>query len=106
MTAWKDIWFIGDAFVNDIYHELQNLQESRKRHKQSLYIYQEFNVKCFTTNPLANIKNVAVRLLNAFIKALNDNNKLPKYVVFIPDWDLISYINYFESDVKQVIFNI
>ena len=102
----KELWVIGDAYINEYFHELQKLQDQKKEKKQSLFIFKQYRVRCFTARPLSEITNVAVRLVNAFIKALNENQKLPKKVVFIPEWDLIKYIDYYEKDAKQVFFNV
>ena len=85
----KDLWFIGDEFVNKMYHALQAIQtENRVVKKRDLFIYEEFNVKCFTKNPLTNVHSVATRLVNALIKALNDHNHLPRLIIVIPNRDM------------------
>ena len=89
MCALRDLWIIGDDFMNKIFHELQKLHESAKdRNWQDLFMYSQFNVKCFTPNPLSSLRNIAARIVNAFIKALNENNKMPDMVLVIPDWNL------------------
>ena len=62
------------------------------------------HTKCFTSQPLTSVKSIPTRLVNALIKALNDNNKLPHLMIFMPDWDIVNYVNYFQSGVKE-IFN-
>ena len=62
VKAFKDLWIIGDQFVNEVFHALQELQQSAKiNKKRGPFIYDEFNVRCFTSNPLSPVKNVAVR---------------------------------------------
>ena len=56
-------------------------------------------------NPLSELKNVASRLVNALVKALNSmkgGDKLPKCIVVVPDWDLARYINYHDYDVHEI----
>ena len=101
VMAWKDLWIIGDQFIHQIYHTLQELNVTTKLKKGNIpYIYDMYNVKCFTANPLSEIKNVAACLVNALTKALNDAEKLPRLIIVAPDWDLINYINieHFEAD--------
>ena len=89
MTAFKDLWIIGNDFVNKIFHALPALQtENCLAKQQELYIYEQFNVKCFTGNPLSSVRNIGTRLVNAYIKALNDYNKLPRFVLVIPNNDV------------------
>ena len=79
--------FIGDVFIHDIYHALQQMNTTAKVSKNTaVYIYDMYNVRCFTANPLSEVKNVAARLVNALIKAVNDAEKLLKSIIVIPDW--------------------
>ena len=76
---WKEFWVIGDAFDHKIYHTLQQINTAAKNSKKQIpYIYDMYNVRCFTANPLSEIRNVVARLVNALIEALNDAEKLPK----------------------------
>ena len=98
------MWFLGNLFVHENYHTLQQMHASTKVNKvNALYIYDMYNIRCFTANPLSEVHNVAARLVSALIKALNDAEKLPKAVIIIPDWDLIRYINFVECNA-EVIF--
>ena len=91
--AIKDLWFIGDKFVHDTYHTIQDIQKANRMEKRAdLFIQEEFNLKCFTARPLSLVRNVATRLINALIKALSDTNKLPKIIVIIPHDDLAKFL--------------
>ena len=92
--------------MNETYHAVQDIQAATKRRKDGLFFADEFNVKCFTTKPLSLLQNVPARLVNAFTKAANENNKLPRMVVFIPDWDIVKYVNYFQLGVKDMFSQI
>ena len=70
------------------------------------FIYDEYNVRCFTSNPLSTMRNVPVKLVNAFIKAANQNQKLPRIVVFIPDWDLLKYVKVFNNGIRQILTDV
>ena len=104
VTAWKDAWIIGDEFVHEIYHALQQMNtESRVAKTSPPYLYDMYNVRCFTANPLSEIKNVATRLVNTLIKALNGSEKLPRIILIAPDWDLIRFINH-DGAAAEIIF--
>ena len=45
-------------------------------------------------------------MVNAFIKALNDVKKLPRIVVFVPDWDLVKFINFYKPGAKDLFATI
>ena len=75
IDAIKDLWIIGDKFIHGTFHTLQKIQRENKLAKRrEFYIYEEYNVCCFTANPLSNVHNTAARILNSLIKALNDYN--------------------------------
>ena len=105
VKAQKEVWFIGDQFVNDTYHAVKEIQVAAKGNwKDTLYIHREYEINCFTSNPLSMEKNILVHLLNAFIKALNDKEcvKLPRLVVFIPDWDIVKYLSFYKTGAKRL----
>ena len=66
------------------------------------YIYDYFNVSCFTSSPNSLTTDILTRIMNCFIKALNDALKLPRLVVVIQDWDLLQFVNYFTKGVRAV----
>ena len=97
VTAIFDLWIIGDKFVTDLFHDLQLMHSRAREAKQpDLHIYDHYNVKCFTANPLSDVKSVVVCILNAILKALNDFTRMPKVVVIIPEWDMIKFLNYYK----------
>ena len=53
------------------------------------YLYEQYNVSCFTTVPQSLTRNMLARLVNCFIKALNDTTKLPQLVLIAVDWDIL-----------------
>ena len=94
IKALKQLWFIEDEFVNETYHSLASMKCDYVVEKKPLpFVYQHYNVSCYTTNPLAQNKDVISRLLNCFIKALNDHAYLPQVIIMIPDHDLIHHID-------------
>ena len=104
IIALKDCWIIGDLFVSEIYHELpaQN-QENRSANAKQLYIYRNYNVKCFSTHLLAPPKaNPVARLVNALVNAVNENRYLPRLIVIIPDRDIVKQV----QDVDVGVFTV
>ena len=93
MEAIKDLWFIGDKFVTDTYHTIQDIQKRNRLDKRGdLFIQEEFNLRCFSANPLSLIRNTATRMINALIKALDERNQLPRLIVIIPYDDLARFL--------------
>ena len=93
--ARNDLWIIGDDFVNNIYHALPAMNMTAKlKQKEVPYIYNYFNVKCFTSKPLSTTRSVPAHLVNCLIKALNEQKVLPRIIAIIPDWDILKYLNH------------
>ena len=62
--------------------------------KNPPYIYQFFNVFGFYQNNFSALRGM-VRLLNTCIQALNTRPRLPKYLILVPNCDLISSMTFF-----------
>ena len=90
LKATKDVWLVGDEFLHEIHHTLQEWKSDLVPKNKSLpYLYDQYNVHHWYDSPL--VPNVHVsRLLNSFLDGLNTIVKLPKYVLMFPDMDIIS----------------
>ena len=77
-----------------IFPELQRLKNEAIVAKESIpFLYQFFNIQAFYAGTETK-GNIMSRLLNSFIEALNENTKLPRYVIMIPDWDIVRSTNF------------
>ena len=45
-------------------------------------------------------------IINSFIEALNEHDRLPRYLIIVPDKDLISDINVFEFGASKVVSDV
>ena len=93
ILAFNDLWLVGDDFLHDHYYKLPQIKNDAYLARERLpYMYDFYNVSCFTPNPQSLTTNVIARLVNSFIKALNDTNKIPRIVLIIPEDDLLTYL--------------
>ena len=69
--------------------------------KDPPYLHQNFNIFGFHQKHLSAVKGLA-RILNAFTEGLNTRPKLPKYVIMVPDKDMITCIDYFSFGATDV----
>ena len=107
----KDIWFIGDSFINQTFHALPDLKTTAKLKKRDPpYVYDFFNVCCFTSRSLSLVNSVPARLVNCLIKALNDNvdeerksKPLPQIIMVIPDLDILKYVDHFTYGIEIIL---
>ena len=103
VVAVNNIWFIGDEFVNKIYHAYPAIKtEAKLADKEQPFVFEHFNIRSFTSKPTAVTRSVPAKILNCLIKALNENNKMPKLIVIIPDWDLLKFFNHNTYGVMEL----
>ena len=67
-------------------HKAQSVRQ------QVPYIYDYYNVSCFTPNPNSLVTDVLARMVNCLVKALNDALQLPRLIVIIPDSDILKFV--------------
>ena len=67
--------------------------QARANKNQIPYVFDYYNVACFTTSPNSAIRNVLSRIVNSMIKALNDTLKMPRIIIVIPDWDILKFVD-------------
>ena len=69
---------MGDSFVNDNFHAFPTMAaKAHHDNRKKPYVYDTYNMKCYTANPLSKTSAVPAWILNLVIKALNDRSKLP-----------------------------
>ena len=89
IETYHDVWILGDAFLKEAVNALRALENAGKANsKAKTYLYQQYNVKTYYNVNSSASKGVA-HLLNPLLEALNDRARLPKYIIMIPDKDLI-----------------
>ena len=101
----SDLWFVGDKFVNDNYHAMSAmLSVARINRSDPPYVFDYYNVKCYTSNPLSHVKSLSARIVNNVVKALlnKECTRLPRFIIVIPDWDILQYLNHNTYGVEQV----
>ena len=78
--------------------------------KQQPYVYDYYNVTCYTPNPKSILKNIMARMVNALVKALNGATKLPRIILIIPDFDMLKNMPHDKEDkamkkaIQKVVF--
>ena len=98
----NDVWIVGDDFLKDITHSLQDLKIKASAANKALpYIYERYNISLIYKSPLTS--DAYSRILTAFTNAMNKKFKLPKYVIVVPDKDLLQEMNYFNFGISRLL---
>ena len=69
------------------------------------YIEEEFNVIPLFKNA-AETKSTVARIYNAVIAGIEDNERLPKYIVVMPDHDVIKYGDEYGADAPVALYTL
>ena len=103
VSAFKDLWIIGDKFLNEIYHALPAIKLAAKEaDEKTPYIYNQFNIKCYTSKPQSGNSSIPARLVNCMIKAMNELEKLPRIILIIPDWDILKFLDFNMYGIEEL----
>ena len=103
VKALKHVWCIGDKFLFNLHHIIS---ESRNKPGQGIpYLHTQYNFTAWYTNPLSDVEPTVVHIFNALAEVLNDKKQfhLPKYLIVIPDRDILDSLNIWDYSVKASI---
>ena len=105
--AQRDLWMVGDSFLEQTYHAFQQLKTKARDGKQEIpYMQDYYNIDKFTQGQLSSNKNVPARLVNSLVDALNTHStKMLRIILVVPDQDLLHFINYYKFGISQIIGN-
>ena len=91
-------------FVKEIYQTFPSLKlQAIRLNRKIPYCYEKFNVETFFYNNSYGLKSPVSHLLNSVINTINAQEFLPKYLIIIPDKDIVDFINYTQRGISQII---
>ena len=88
-------WLIGDNFLQRIYHAYGSLRdqaknsEDKKARESAPYMLDQYTISSHVMGEVNGIQSVAAHIQNCLIRQLNKCKSMPRFVVFIPDFDII-----------------
>ena len=104
IKAVKDVWLVRDEFLGKIFNQLQTMKsEVHSNNSLMPYLYDQYNVHQWYKSPLETPSNRTVHLFNALIEGFNEEPKIPKYILMIPDVDIIIGTQHFELGVFHLL---
>ena len=100
--AYETVWLVGDDFMTRHYGE--HFLMSDNKTIKDCFTKQNYDVRAFMSNQFtSNNRNVLSRIRNCFVKGVNDNYLLPKYIFLILDNDIIKTVE-FDKYGTSVLF--
>ena len=98
------MWIVRDKFVRNSIAVLQAMKTEASMDKKPLpYLYSYFNIFCYSQSPLGHVKSIAARILNSIIEGLNARQHLPKYILIIPDEDIVAHFDRYDYGIGDDI---
>ena len=101
-----DVWLVGDAFVREIWLSIiasKNKALADKSKKTPMpYLFYNYNV--IPLYPMVSnlTRSVLARFINQIIDEMNENDWLPKFLMNLPDLDLIVAAHHYGFGCKIV----
>ena len=93
-----------DKFLVSALPPLQAMKTaSQLQCKPIPYVYEQFNITFAYVNQTSYVRSIAAWILNALIQTFNRKNKLPMYIIMIPDKDIWDNIGYFQEGTSLII---
>ena len=106
MDAIYDTWVVGDLFLNKLDGKLQEFENAykldRKSGKPTLYLMDCYNLKMFKPQN-DTISPAILRVSNALMEGINGNDRLPKYIIVVIDYDIIIDLNVFDYGAHKAL---
>ena len=107
LKAIEDVWFIRDSFLHNNWHSFAELKAKNKSSKPFLAEY--YNTIPLYPSVSNSVCSSCGRIFNQFIEGLNKTGKdenifrLPKYVLIMPDKDILANINFNNYGIENII---
>ena len=99
----NDTWLIGDAFLKTVFPVLQSMKTSAQISKNNIpYLYKYFNVHAFFKLSNGSAEGSLYHIFNALVEGMNKFARFPRFIIFIPDCDIIVHTNFFGYGVKEI----
>ena len=90
VEAIYDCWILGDEFLKEMMNSLHALCHKAKRlNSTPPHIFQTYNVKDYHSGGM--YKGIA-RMIKPMVEALNDRHRLPRFILVIPDMDILKHL--------------
>ena len=90
MQGIESLWILGDTTMNMLAQYRAGTSTTAAASRNESYIAQHFKMSITASGGKSNINSPIARIINGFIKNYNEQKKLPKWVMIVPEDDLIN----------------
>ena len=105
IPAQKDAWLIGDELLKNCYQSLTAMKmQAKLTRKQQPYLTSQFNLSAHWIGYLSSgIHNPVRRISNSLINAMNNNNRMPRLIIYLPEPQLLAHVVYGKFGQSKLI---
>ena len=104
-----DLWLLGDTFLREIFgsYQAMRLQARSQRNREDEflpYIKENFNVNEFyQSSATSGVKVTMARIINNLQEAVRIRKRIPKYLIVIPDKDILHDVDVTDPDAPEIV---
>ena len=104
IKALRDVWLIGDNTIRELHPVLQQMEsDAFHKRKRKPYLHELYNVKFWYPDIMNYERTAIARITNSLIQGLNTSAYLPRYLIVIPDRDIIDSTKFFNFGSGHII---
>ena len=95
---------VGNIFLRATFPTLQTMKtEAAVNKRQQPYMYDFFNIRCYFQQSDGSADGTLHKIYNALVEALNQKAHLPRYLMVIPDRDLILQADHYNQGLNHIL---
>ena len=103
----KSAWFVGKQFLKEIFNTFLAMAAKAKRSELPLpYLFDYYNILECTSNLTATSEKSSIaKIYNNMMERINEKHLLPRFIVVMPDWNILQEIKFDDYGVSKIIAN-
>ena len=98
IQAYEDVWLLGDNFMAKSYQSHFKKNEIPDMHLKVEYDYYPYCESKYSNKEM----NMLCRIKASLARAIGERVKMPKFIIFILDDDIMRYLNYLEDGIATL----
>ena len=98
---------MGDVFLRELYPTLQALRAKAVLDKKAKpYLFEYYNIIPSFPGVNSNVRSTVARIFNEFVTAMNERSRLPRYILFILDREILESADHNNFGVQRIIIEL
>ena len=78
--------------------------QAKEERRTAPYLFDYYNINAFMSGTISSvIQNPMVKMVNCIVEAINHFQLLPRFIIIIPDQDVVAAIKYYDYGISKII---